>query len=146
MIDFSIRNADGAPSGLYMSLLPGVYRKHESCGGMIVVGEGAFGFLEPSIAKVSAEYSRPYSHWGVTALRREEWALVLVEWGALETSLTGGASDRVAGLRFITRDLENEFLQEADLNYIRLADFIREISLWLLTTLENHDVVSVLGI
>ena len=113
----------------------------------IHVSEDVFWFLEPSIQRHSVQYSRPYSHYGVTEVVREEWIEILNEWNSLKINLKSAMlTPQVGILRFIPRDSRTRFVRDFDRNRIGPSRMISRLDDWMRTRLVDHEQVTVIGI
>jgi len=132
-----------------MCLCPGTYQGEESFLNSMVIHEAAFGPLEEIIEKHSPQYARPYAHWGVSVVSREEWMLILDNWEEERVRLQNGgglptASRLVAYNRLVSGTTGSE--PNLPENTRRLMVLIEELSEWLRKTLQTYDQVCILGI
>ncbi len=130
-----------------MDLLPGRYTGAESFYHTIRVHEDVFWFLEPALKRHSAQYSRPYSHWGVTAISREEWGKILDEWEDLARLLeTAVIPLELNVLRDVPKYARREFIRSLARNGRKLSRLIGRLAIWIRAELKTHEEVSILGI
>jgi hypothetical protein len=85
-VDFRLKKRKAGHVGLHIGLASGSYQGVKSINEATYITEEAFWFLEPSIKERCARYSN-YSHWGHTAISREEWLGILDDWDALSRDL-----------------------------------------------------------
>jgi hypothetical protein len=130
-----------------MGLCPGVYAGKESRQSTLYVAESAFGFLEPSIGKHSPDYTRGYSHWGVTEILRPEWQDIIQDWERLRSNVAAARTVQdVGSFCVMPKELENEFKETFEVNKTGLLNLIDQLIDWLRTKLSTHGQVSVIGI
>jgi hypothetical protein len=129
-----------------MGLSPGPYSGPRSIEASVNLAESTFYFLEGSIANNHSKYSG-YAHWGVTSIPSEDWFKILGDWQVLREKLDASENGEVFHhLSFFDDDARNDFLSNADSNRLALIRTIDDLSDWLRTQLEEHSVVTVLGI
>jgi hypothetical protein len=122
-MDFRLKKLKWGNGGLNMGLCPGPYRGDFMPDNAIHIAEDAFWFLEPGIKKHCAQYSRPYAHYGVTEVYRQEWSEILREWERLSVDLgTAKLTPHLEILRFIPEDARKIFVRDFDRN--RVGGFI----------------------
>lgn len=130
-----------------MGLGPGPYRGDPMPENAVHIAEDAFWFLEPGIKKHCTPFTRPYAHYGVTEIPREEWIGILLEWESLRVNLEAAKLAPDLGiLQFIVRDARTRFVRDFDRNKLGLARMIVRLSEWMRSELVLHEQISVLGI
>lgn len=147
MIDYTINTKEQSRSGLRIQLQPGLHSKTAETVAAISVSEEAFGFLEPAVAMGSTSFARPFSHWGVTAVHRSEWLVIIEHWARLKVILDNAPSaEAIDNLRFITKQAKNDFLRNINKDCAKLSALITNLTIWLEDTLRNNEEISILGI
>jgi hypothetical protein len=145
-MDFRLKKRRAGHQGLNMGLYPGLYRADQPWEGRVFIAEDTFWFLEPGIKKHCTGCAR-YDHYGVTAITREEWLMILAEWEQLRADLDAAllTTDLVI-LRQVMKETRRLFVSEFNRNKVKLAKMIGELIVWLSAELVSHNQVSVLGI
>lgn len=143
-MDFRMRN--GMKGGLSMNLLPGSYRGTNSREIAVSIREAAFYYLEWAILKRCPAYLAD-SHYGVTAIPREEWMEVLAEWNAFKERLLKASIPIQMGITSgIPLDYRTTFLKDFPRNRKHLIGLIEQLSVWVQNTLADWEEISVCGI
>ena len=128
----------------YFELLPGPYRN--SCWGpdSVFLDEEGFGFVEP----VFVRWCPTFDHYAFTEIGRPLWGDILKELDALADLLRGEPSDENirATFGFFFGDTEENFFAHPRENRKALREMIESLAGWVRTKLEQHDVVSLLGL
>lgn len=129
-----------------MGFLPGRWEGAESISMATWISEDAFWLLEPGIRKHCGRYSG-YAHYGHTAISREEWAGILIEWGKLADT-TGSAvlPIQIAEMRAVPKHVKREFLLDFKRNCAKLSWLIQRLTAILRNELAEHEQITVLGI
>jgi hypothetical protein len=130
-----------------MGLLPGIYHDMAPRRERMSIAEDAFFFLEPAIRIHCPAYS-PYAHYGVTAVSREQWENILVEWDQLPAKMKTAirTKDMRTLHKMIPKHLRKPFMRDRHDNCFKLSKLIAATSLWIRTELSEHEVISILGI
>ena len=129
-----------------MNLLPGFYWGTNSRVTAVNMREAIFYYLEWAIYKRCPAY-RPDSHYGVTAIPREEWMEVLAEWSAFKERLLKASIPIQMGITTeIPLDYRTTFLKDFPRNRKHLIRLIEQLSEWVRNTLADWEVISVCGI
>ena len=144
MIDFSLGTAEQKARGLNIGLSPGVYAGKSSHQGALYVSESAFIFLESSIKRHSIKYAKPYSHWGITEISRQEWNYIISDWQQLKEDVAAATNAHELGVDL--KELGREFNNGFEENKYALLTMIDQLIDWLHSTLRTHEQVSILGI
>ena len=146
-MDFRLKKLRRGHCGLNIGFGPGPFLGDPMPENAIHVSEDVFWLLEPSIQRHSVQYSRPYSHYGVTEVVREEWIEILNEWNSLKINLKSAMlTPQVGILRFIPRDSRTRFVRDFDRNRIGPSRMISRLDDWMRTRLVDHEQVTVIGI
>ena len=146
-MDFRLKKLKRGYGGLNMGLGPGPYRDDPMPDNAIHITEHAFWFLEPGIKKHCAQYSRPYAHYGVTEVSREEWSEVFREWEGLSVQLEAAKlTPHLEILRFIPKDARRIFVRDFDRNRVGLSRMIGLLNDWMRAELITEEQISILGI
>lgn len=129
-----------------MDLLPGPYRGLESYDQRIRIHEDAFWPLEPAIRRFCDRYV-PDSHYGVTAISRDQWIAILAEWERLADLADHAVLPiEIAQLRALSVHLRREFFRDFRRNCAKLSRLIRRLTAQLRDVLQSYDEISILGI
>jgi hypothetical protein len=103
--------------------------------------------LELGIKKHCAQYSRPYAHYGVTEVSREEWSEILREWEGLSVQLEAAKlTPQLEILRVVPKDTRKMFIRDFDRNRRGLSKMIGLLSEWMRAELITGEQISILGI
>ena len=146
-LNFRLKSGREGHGGLWMDLLPGRYLGAESFDQTIRVHEDVFWFLEPAIKKYSAQYARPYAHYGVTAISRAEWENILREWEDLTKLLeTAVIPLDLKVLQEVPKHVRRDFIRSLIRNERKLSRLIGRLALWVRAEIKTHEEVSILGI
>lgn len=128
----------------YVELLPGPYR--DQCWGpsSVFLDEEAFGFIEPIFRKLCPKYD----HYAFTEIGRPLWQDILRELDALATLLDSRPTDEALSSRlgFFFHDTQSKFFENRAESLTRLHALIRELASWIRAQLNEHSVISVLGL
>lgn len=144
MIDFSLGTAGQKARGLNIALSPGKYADKSSQQHALYVSENAFIFLESSIKRHSPKYAKPYSHWGITEISRQEWNYIISDWQQLKKDVAAATNAHELGIDL--KELGREFDNGFDENKSALLAMIDQVIHWLHLTLRTYEQVSILGI
>ncbi|HEY5330965.1 MAG TPA: hypothetical protein VIJ79_13850 [Acidobacteriaceae bacterium] len=146
MIDFRIKSADEKVGGLNLGFCAGRYLGKDSRRKGVYVTEDAFAFLEPSIAVRWPTYCN-FGHWGVTAINRESWQLIIEDWQNLGR-IAEDAKAPEAICRAVTIPMEVAHEVRANFQDCRqgVASMMRTLIPLLREMLESEDEVCVMGI
>jgi hypothetical protein len=143
-MDFRMRN--GMRGGLSMNLLPGSYWGTNSRENAVSIREATFWYLEWAILKRCPAYCGD-SHYGVTAIPREEWMDILAEWKVFKERLLKASIPIQMGITTrIPLDFRITFLKDFPRNRKCLIRLIEQLSEWVRNTLANWEEISVCGI
>lgn len=143
-MDFRMRN--GMRGGLTMDLLPGSYWGTNSRENAVSIREATFWYLEWAILKRCSAYCAD-SHYGVTAIPREEWMEILAEWNALKERLFKASIPIEMRIPTgIPLDDRTAFLRDFPRNRKCLIRLIEQLSEWVRNTLADWEEISVCGI
>jgi hypothetical protein len=146
-VDFTVKSGPLAHRGLTMGLCPGEYQGKDSSSRSVFIAEAAFGPLEEAIRRHAPAYARPYAHYGVTAISRDEWLRIIEEWDAERIRLQFGSPLGEKAIWWFTVGCEPQGSSpDLDENKQSLIALIQALSEWLRTTLEKYDQVCILGI
>ena len=146
-MDFRLKKLKRGYGGLNMGLGPGPYRGDPMPDDAIHIAEDAFWFLELGIKKHCAQYSRPYAHYGVTEVSREEWSEILREWEGLSVQLEAAKlTPQLEILRVVPKDTRKMFIRDFDRNRRGLSKMIGLLSEWMRAELITGEQISILGI
>jgi len=145
-MDFRLKKLRPGHAGMHLGLCSGLYRGTESLSNAINIAEDTFWFLEPGIKKNCPRYSS-MSHYGLTAISREEWFSILDEWDRLRDELViASLTTDIPTLRSVPRYARREFVSDFPRNCAKLAKMIGQLSMWMRIELQLNEHVSVLGI
>jgi len=146
-MDFRLKKLRRGHCGLNMGLGPGPYCGDPMPDDSFHIAEDVFWFLEPGIKKHCTPYTRPYAHYGVTEIPREEWMRILLEWENLRVNLGAAKLTPDLGiLRCIGGDARRRFVSDFDRNRLGLSRMIVQLTKWMRSELVVHEQISVLGI
>ncbi|HLJ86503.1 MAG TPA: hypothetical protein VKZ53_06750 [Candidatus Angelobacter sp.] len=147
MIAFNLKTGAQKHGGLNIGLCPGIYEGKQSREKCIYVSEAAFGFLEPDMRKHSSKFARPYSHWGITEISRDEWQAILRNWNLLRQEFAmANTIEEICHIHPVGLDRKDEFGNDFDRNKFALLKMIDELSDWVSVRLVENDQITVLGI
>jgi hypothetical protein len=145
MIDFVLKKR--RMGGLHIGLCAGKDARVGSQSDCVHLSEEAFSFLEPAIKRHSSQYARPYSHWGVTSVNREEWEKIIEDWYQLKERLTFSQTLMdLAAVAPLSPMLGKRFDADFFAHRTGLIRMIEETASWVREQLRNQDVISVLGV
>ena len=92
-------------------------------------------------------YARPYSHYAQTAVSRQEWEKILLEWEDLVENLKAAIIPiELKILREIPRHVRRAFIHSFDRNRRKLGALAGRLVKWIRAELETQPEVSILGI
>jgi hypothetical protein len=145
-MDFRLKKRIAGRQGLNIGLCPGLYQRSQPWESRVYIAEDPFWFLEPGIKKHCARYAG-FAHWGVTAVSRDEWRMILVEWEQLREELDAAAlTTDIEVLRDVMKETRGLFVRDFSRNKAKLSKMIGELIGWMRAELIDHDHVSILGI
>jgi hypothetical protein len=146
-MDFRLKKLKRGHGGLNMDLCPGRYHGHPMPEDAIQIAEDSFWFLESGIKSHSAQYARPYAHYGVTDIPRTEWFAILGEWKELQRLLlTAKTPLDLPVLRKGPRYARKAFIRDFRRNCAGLAKMIGMLEEWFRAKLESNDQIFIGGI
>lgn len=147
MLDFQIRKWDERNGGLFMGLCPGKYSGKKSRDHAIFIAENSFGCIEPTIKECSVQFSRKYSHWGVTEVLRDEWYEIIPRLKTLKGAVMRASNpEELRKALSQSEALESEFNLHFEMNRNGLCALIDQLLPWIEKTLHEDCSVSILGL
>lgn len=147
MLDFRIRKWDERNGGLFIGLCPGKYSGKQSNDQAIFIAEKSFGCIEPTIKECSIQFSKKYSHWGVSEIMQDEWSGIIPKLRTLKEEAKRASSPEELLKALPPSDtFESEFMLHFELNRNGLCDLIDQLLPWIEKALHEDHSVSILGI
>jgi hypothetical protein len=132
------------PDTAFFELLPGPYTSECWNPGSLFLDEERFGYIEPIVERLVPEYD----HYAFIEVTRPTWQRVIHELEELHAFLGDDSSLEALNGRvgFYYSDSEARFLSDLQGNSRRLRDMLLQLITWLNEQLEQHEVVSILGL
>jgi hypothetical protein len=95
-----------------MGLCPGICHVNQSRESRVFIAEDPVWFLEHGVKKHCVRYTR-YAHYGVTAVTRDEWLLILAEWERVRPELiVASLTTDLISLRLVGRETRRLFIRD----------------------------------
>ncbi|HWA93832.1 MAG TPA: hypothetical protein VG844_04460 [Terracidiphilus sp.] len=130
-----------------MGLCPGKFSGKQSRDQAIFIAENSFGCIEPTIKECSVQFSRKYSHWGVTEVLRDEWSEIIPKLKILkEEAMRASSPEELLKVLSPSEVFESEFNLHFVMNRNGLCALIDQLLPWVEKTLHEDDSVSILGV
>jgi hypothetical protein len=128
----------------YFEILPGPYKDKCWNEGSIFIEEEIFGLIEPIIERHVPEFD----HYSFIKIDRESWMLILNDLSELVVLLQAAntPNDLNGGIGFIFNSTKDRFVTDFARNKEALAALIIELVSWLKEQLNDHYIVTVLGL
>ncbi len=127
----------------YIELLPGHYRGTCWTSESVFLTEEAFGFIEPIVYR----HMPAYDHYAFTEILKSVWGHIIVDVRGVTERLGVARTPRdLPELGYFFETTRTNFERDLGLNCVTLARTLRELTEWVVDTLERNDCVSVLGV
>ena len=106
--------------------------------------EEAFGFVRPAIERLCPKYD----YYAYTAIEAALWHSIVLEWEDLAAFLATSPRDAAlaARLNFPFPDTEGRFFERREESVARLQAMLGELMAWVRVELEEHSVITLLGL
>ncbi|MGG3306647.1 hypothetical protein ABER23_04370 [Paenibacillus lautus] len=139
-----IYRLDELEGSCYIEVLPGPYRNRCWNVDSIYMDEETFGYLESAVEK---EYE-PYDHYAFNELDAEIWRRIVNRLEETLIFLKGRpqAEELKEHIGFIFTSSETDFIEALEENMDQLIRLMQEFVDWITLQLQNHKVISILGI
>lgn len=127
-----------------MEILPGKYMGKCWNNESIYILDEIFHYIAPVIEK----YYPQYDLWGISEISRETWLLILQDLEQLQGLLDSDPTmeDLTDQIGFFYSHSKTLFGENLTQHVNDLSNLIREFQHWIKQKLEDHDVISILGI